>query len=204
MKKILILELFIIIFLVITNYKTIKQSQNKNLEIIKLKNKNTKLKQSLDSLKIFFLKQDISDSDKQVIKDYIQNLIKKRNNTFLPDISPIKSEYIISQKYSHKHPAIDLATEKGTEVLATATGVVDSTYFDKYFGNTIIIDHLNGFKTKYAHLAKILATKNYCVRKSDVIGLVGSTGRSSAPHLHYEILKNNKNINPLKFIQREN
>ena len=81
--------------------------------------------------------------------------------------------------------------------------MVDTIYFDKFFGNTIILNHLNEYKTKYSHLAKIFVFKHYCVKKGNLIGLVGSTGRSSAPHLHYEIFKNNKNIDPIKIIKRD-
>lgn len=120
----------------------------------------------------------------------------KKEQMFIPDLLPVQGEYIISQRFNEKHQGLDFAASLGTEVVAAAAGIISQTYIDKYFGNVIQIDHLNTYSTKYAHLAKILVKKGDMVGKGNIIGLVGDTGNSSAPHLHFEILLNQININP--------
>ncbi len=199
--KIIIRIILAVLILFFIEYKTNKLKKEYEKRIINLKNQNQKLRYSLDSLRVILFKRTSSEINKKEIRDYIKSFLAKQNDKFIPDIYPVGGQFVISQKFSLKHPAVDFAAETGTKVIATASGKVDTTYFDKYFGNTIILNHLNGYKTKYSHLAKILVQKNYFVEKKTVIGLVGNTGRSSAPHLHYEIMKENKNINPLKLIK---
>jgi len=107
----------------------------------------------------------------------------------------------LSQFFSHKHPALDFAVPLGTEVIAAASGEVLSVYEDKYLGKVVMIDHLNEYATLYAHLAKIFVTENMSVQKGEIIGLAGNTGNSTAPHLHFEILKNGENINPAEILR---
>ncbi len=195
---ILILGFLLICFKL--NNKLLKYEQ----KIITLQHENQKLKYNLDSLKVAFAKQSSEHIDKREIKNLINTFISKRENKFFPDLFPIKGDYVISQKYSLKHPAIDLASPLGTEVVASASGVVSDTLYDKFFGKTVILDHLNGYQTKYSHLAKILVQKKCFIDKGDLIGLVGSTGRSSAPHLHFEVIKDKNNIDPEKILKRGN
>lgn len=124
----------------------------------------------------------------------LQNFRNRKR--FLPDLVPLKSEYLKSQGFSEKHQAIDLAASLGSEVIASAAGVVKSVYQDKYFGNVLVIDHLNEYVTLYAHLAKVLVKPKFFVEKNETIALVGNSGNSTSSHLHYEILKKGKNINP--------
>lgn len=145
------------------------------------------------------------------MKKILQEYLKEKNNLTdeidnqganFPNHIPIDGEYAISQKFSLEHPAVDFAAAEGTEVTAAASGEVLSVYQDKYFGNVIIIDHLNEYATLYAHMATIIPTSKTAVKKGEVIGLVGNTGFSSAPHLHFEIMKNGENLDPetiLKF-----
>ncbi len=132
-------------------------------------------------------------SKEELQEKLIQYEIKIR---FTPDLIPVKGEYAISQKYSGKHSALDFAAVLGTEVIAAAAGEVLSVYEDKYFGKVILIDHLNDYSTFYAHLAKTLIESEVSVEKGQTIGLVGSSGNSSAPHLHFEIMVNGENIDP--------
>jgi murein DD-endopeptidase MepM/ murein hydrolase activator NlpD len=95
---------------------------------------------------------------------------------------------------------MDFTAPTGTEIYATGNGVVvDVVYSARGYGNTIIIDHGYSYKTLYAHLSKPLVKPGNKVRRGDVIGLVGSTGMSMAPHLHYEVRKNDEPINPINF-----
>ena len=90
--------------------------------------------------------------------------------------------------------------QKGTEVVAVAAGEVLSVYYDENYGNVIMIDHLNEYATLYAHLATTFFESNSTVEKGETIALVGNTGNSSAPHLHYEIMFEGKNVDPEEYI----
>jgi murein DD-endopeptidase MepM/ murein hydrolase activator NlpD len=99
-----------------------------------------------------------------------------------------------------KHAGVDIAVKEGTPIVATATGVVVFAGWDKAFGNIIIVDHENGYKTMYGHNQKNLTGKGEKVYKGDVIALSGNTGRSSAPHLHYEIMKEGTAVDPSPYL----
>ena len=100
-----------------------------------------------------------------------------------------------SQKYKF-HDGHDFSTKIGTDVYSTANGrVVKSKYWGS-FGNYIEIDHGNGYITAYGHLSKRLVSKGTKVVRGDLIGKVGNTGKSTAPHLHYEVRLNEKHVNP--------
>jgi murein DD-endopeptidase MepM/ murein hydrolase activator NlpD len=98
------------------------------------------------------------------------------------------------------HPGIDISTPRGTKVVAPADGVVIFTGKKGGYGNAIVIDHGYGIVTRYAHLDGFNVRPGQRVRRGDVIGFVGSTGRSTAPHLHYEVWVNDQTRNPVQFI----
>jgi len=98
------------------------------------------------------------------------------------------------------HNGIDIAAPKGTPVCATAAGVVVGSSFQSGLGNTIIIDHGNGFETYYGHLSKIKVANGKRVERGEIIGLVGSTGYSTGPHLHYEVRDHNRAVDPSNYI----
>jgi len=99
------------------------------------------------------------------------------------------------------HGGIDFRGKIGEEVVATADGVVENAASVSDYGKYIIIKHKKGYKTLYAHLSKIEVTKGQRVVAGEKIGEIGSTGRSTGPHLHYEIKKNGKRINPIKYVR---
>jgi len=92
------------------------------------------------------------------------------------------------------HPGIDIAAPEGREVRATASGVV------KLAGWLIVIDHQNGYETYYGHNSRLALSINDVVKRGEVIALCGNTGRSTAPHLHYEIKKNGVPVNPRDYL----
>lgn len=98
------------------------------------------------------------------------------------------------------HQGIDISTEKGQPVYATADGVVDAASYTGDYGNLIVLHHAFGLATRYGHLTAFAAKIGQHVRRGDVIGYVGSTGRSTGAHLHYEILANGQLINPLQLL----
>ena len=127
----------------------------------------------------------------------------------IPFGKPVSSG--ISSRYGYRknpfsearefHGGIDFRGKIGTEVVATADGVVDKAKSVKGYGKHIVIKHKKGYKTLYGHLSKIGVTKGQRVVAGEKIGEIGSTGRSSGPHLHYEIIKRGRRINPSKFIR---
>lgn len=98
------------------------------------------------------------------------------------------------------HTGMDFTAPTGTEIYATGDGVIaDVIHSSRGYGNTIIINHGFSYKTLYAHLSKIIVRPGQKVKRGEVIGLVGNTGMSMAPHLHYEVRKNDEPINPINF-----
>lgn len=98
------------------------------------------------------------------------------------------------------HSGIDLKARHGKSVIATADGTVEKAGWNGGYGRCIVIRHKNGYKTLYAHLSKIKVKKGERVKSGDHIGNVGSSGRSTGAHLHYEVIKNNEKVNPFPFI----
>ena len=101
------------------------------------------------------------------------------------------------------HQGMDFTAPTGTEVFATGNARVKFTGWKQGYGNTIILDHGFGYETVYAHLYKSLVRRGQKVRRSDIIGLVGNTGKSTGPHLHYEIRYKGTPFDPTKFIKDE-
>ena len=105
--------------------------------------------------------------------------------------------------YSKKlafHEGIDIKNSRGTKIFATADGTVSKSGYNSSYGKYLVIDHDSGFSTKYAHLKRVLAPKGKTIKRGDVVGLLGNTGRSTGAHLHYEILYKGKPFDPAKFI----
>jgi murein DD-endopeptidase MepM/ murein hydrolase activator NlpD len=101
------------------------------------------------------------------------------------------------------HPGIDISTPIGTQVQAPADGIVVSAGPKGAYGNAIIISHGFGLVTRYGHLASFNVRPGQRVRRGDVIGFVGNTGRSTSPHLHYEVWVKDQNQNPIHYILDE-
>jgi murein DD-endopeptidase MepM/ murein hydrolase activator NlpD len=100
------------------------------------------------------------------------------------------------------HPGLDIAAEYGVPVLATADAKVESAGYYGAYGNMVTLDHGFGITTKYGHLSRIAVMTNQHVKRGDVIGYVGSTGRSTGAHLHYEIWMNGHLANPMTLLER--
>ena len=141
--------------------------------------------------------------------------LAKSKSAFLaaiPAIQPVRNENLkqIASGFGYRtdpftkarkmHEGMDFTAKSGTPIYATGDGVVakaDNTASG--YGNHIVIRHGFGYETLYAHLSKYNTRAGQRVKRGDVIGYVGSTGRSEAPHLHYEVHKDNKVVNPLNF-----
>lgn len=134
----------------------------------------------------------------------------------IPILSPIRTSDIIrlSSDYGVRihpvynikimHKGLDLAGIMNTDIRSTANGKVIRCRRSRYnYGNYIIIEHSNGYSTRYAHLNDIFVSVGDTVQAGDKIGALGTTGLSTGPHLHYEVLKNNTPIDPMFFSYKE-
>lgn len=151
----------------------------------------------------------------QLIKlQKISHLFKNNKNAILyyPTITPIKTKdfICISSPYGMRehptekrilfHEGVDISADVGSQVFSTAQGRIVKIMYSKYgYGNRILIKHAYGFETLYAHMGNINVKKGQWVRKNQLIGTVGNTGRSTGPHLHYEIRKNGEPRDPLGY-----
>ena len=156
----------------------------------------------------FFYKVDPTSPAEKEITEPVPTTEKVETN--IPDVYPITGTPDISSPFGYRkdpftklrafHHGIDIAVPNNTDVLSTAPGIVFKTSYDKVGGNYIIIDHYNNYKTYYGHLSKILIRKNEKVEKGQVIGKSGNTGRSTGPHIHYQVFSDGKAIDPLLII----
>jgi len=103
----------------------------------------------------------------------------------------------------HFHRGIDLVNKIGTPVKATAAGRVIFAGKEVYWGNVIFIEHRDGIVSKYGHLSEIKVRRGDKVGRGDLIALIGMSGRTTGPHLHYQIEINNKAADPTKFVIEE-
>jgi len=100
------------------------------------------------------------------------------------------------------HPGLDISAGFGQPVRATADGTVSVARPSGNFGNLVVVDHGFGIATRYGHLSRFAVHEGQQIRKGDIVGLVGSTGRSTSPHVHYELLLNGRPTNPLRLLGR--
>ena len=98
------------------------------------------------------------------------------------------------------HRGIDIVSDTGTTVVAPADGIVSRAVRVPDYGKMIDLSHGFGFVTRYGHLSEILVRPGQRVRRGDPIGRVGSTGRSTGPHLHYEVFRDGRRVNPWKYL----
>lgn len=98
------------------------------------------------------------------------------------------------------HPGMDFAADQGTPIYSTGDGVVDqANNLAQGYGNHVVINHGFGYQTLYGHMSKIVARTGAKVTRGQLIGYVGSTGLSTAPHVHYEVIKNGEKVNPINY-----
>ncbi len=107
----------------------------------------------------------------------------------------------ITQYFSWRHSGVDLALPTGNPVYASDDGIVTFAGWSRGYGYRIDIDHGNGMVTRYAHNSKLLASVGESVARGQTVALVGSTGRSTGPHVHFEVILAGRRVNPLKYIR---
>lgn len=148
-------------------------------------------------------------NQKKSFESLFNNLENQRNLlASTPAIRPTSGW--ISSKFGYRispftglrefHRGLDIATQTGTPIVATADGVVTFAGSKALLGTVIVIDHGYGMITRYAHLHKALKKRGDAVKRGDTIALVGNTGRTTGSHLHYEVRLNGLPVNPAKYI----
>lgn len=163
------------------------------------------LMNQLDSLDLMLLRQSFSFSDlvkaAQINRDKIAHT---------PAVLPIHiRDYTVSSGYGKRidpiydvpkfHAGLDFAADVGTPVYATADGVVEVADNHNEYGNHVDIDHGYDYMSRYAHLSKIMVKPGQKIKRGDLVGLVGSTGKSTGPHLHYEVRFKGEPQNPVDY-----
>ena len=147
-------------------------------------------------------------------EDDMENIIYKVDS-YLDVIQPIPLGYptdgTISSKFGRRidpftkkpawHSGVDIKAPLGGAVKATADGVVLRSTYDSKYGRYILVDHENGFKTLYGHCRKTLVKAGARVKRGQTIGLIGNSGRSTGPHLHYEVRFKDKVVDPRSFVR---
>lgn len=161
------------------------------------------------SVDIQMLMQELQKSVEAV--DEIKDYLRTQKDVYLatPTGYPVPGN--ISSRYGKRenpfsgengfHSGIDISASPGTPIRATAEGVVSHSGWTTNSGNVVVLEHGCGFSTIYAHNKKNAVKVGQKVKRGDTIGYVGSTGKSTGPHVHYEVWKNRRNVNPQNFLR---
>ncbi len=146
--------------------------------------------------------------------DQIAELIQNREGMLssMPSIQPITNKELtrLASGYGMRidpvykvpkfHEGMDFTAPIGSEVYVTGDGIIETVeYSYSGYGNQIVVNHGYGYRTRYAHLSKFKVKRGQKVKRGDIIGLVGSTGKSTGPHLHYEVIKGSSTVNPVYY-----
>jgi murein DD-endopeptidase MepM/ murein hydrolase activator NlpD len=146
-------------------------------------------------------RQNAPKKNKVVIASRSEETTTKLGNFSWPVTGMLSSRF--GMRWGRPHNGIDIANsgKSNTPITAAMSGVVSDAYFDRSgYGNLVIIDHGDGVQTYYAHLSKITVKEGEKINQGDMLGYMGSTGNSTGYHLHFEIRKNNRPLNPLKYL----
>lgn len=198
---------------------------NENVEKVEDKETAEKLVEDIKKLSSEEIELEVIEKTTNDVQEVItnklevaeQNLIEKldlktEENTEITNINGIKIATLpvsgtISSRYgvsssirSSRHTGLDIAASKGTQIKVVADGTVTSAEYSGSYGYLVKVDHGNGVETWYAHTSKMYVTKGEKVKAGDVIALVGSTGNSTGPHLHFEIRINGEHVNPQNYL----
>jgi murein DD-endopeptidase MepM/ murein hydrolase activator NlpD len=154
---------------------------------------------------------DVTMADRQYKLAALEQLIRHRQlrERVMPSGDAVRNGHLSSRygtridPFSGKqeqHKGIDIAGKEGSDVLALGDGIVIWSGKRSGYGNLIEVDHGNGYVTRYAHNRELLAQAGDTVRKGQPVALMGSTGRSTGPHVHIEVLRDGKQVNPTKYL----
>lgn len=182
----------------VNRYTELEQKENMELVVETAKQLDIIFKQLYVQSKSFDQIIQLAKNKEQMLRciPAIQPLSDKEMKRFASGFG-----YRIHPIYKTKkfHSGVDLTAKTGTKIHATGDGVVKRAQFGRGYGKLILIDHGYNYETIYGHMSKLLVKVGQKVKRGDVIGLVGNTGTSTGPHLHYEIRKNGKAVNPINY-----
>lgn len=191
---------------------SIRQGTKRKIEYYEQLSRMTNKQLSADlALKVDILEKEIYVQAKSYdeVLDMAKNQEIRMEN--IPAIQPVMNKDLkrVASGYGMRidpvyhvrkfHQGMDFTAPTGTEVFATGNAKVKFAGWKQGYGNTVILDHGYGYETLYAHLYKALVRKGQKVRRSDIIALVGNTGKSTGPHLHYEVRLNGKPVDPRNY-----
>lgn len=190
-----------------------KKSFNKidsTLEIINKKMKNRGLKTI--ALANAGGPTEVDEENIDLLSEYYEEVLKDLDNKLSSIPIGIPHHGKVTSKFGYRanpftnrgremHSGVDLKGRTGDPIRVTASGTVTFSGYEGEYGNVVKVKHQNGYETRYAHLSKTKVKKGQRVDVGNTIGLLGNTGRSTGPHLHYEVLKNSKKINPEKYFK---
>jgi len=147
------------------------------------------------------------------IAEYATN--KEERLAHVPAIQPINNKDLrrLSSGFGYRyhpilkirkfHHGVDFSASTGTEIYATGDGVVEKAKYATGYGYHVVINHEYGYQTLYGHMSKLNVRRGQKIKRGELIGFVGNTGLSSAPHLHYEVIKDGVKVNPIHYFHRD-
>lgn len=147
------------------------------------------------------------------IAEYATN--KEERLAHTPAIQPINNKDLrrLSSGFGYRyhpilkirkfHHGVDFSASTGTEIYATGDGVVEKAKYATGYGYHVVINHEYGYQTLYGHMSKLNVRRGQKIKRGELIGFVGNTGLSSAPHLHYEVIKDGVKVNPIHYFHRD-
>lgn len=203
-------------------YRAIFEAEPIDINTVKATNTDADRYRNLDG---FDNAKELIDLNKKI--DQLSLLISKQTKSFdelsvlaknkteflasIPAIQPVSNEDLtrIASGYGYRihpifkthkfHSGIDFTAPKGTPIYATGNGVVSVAENGSGYGNHVVIKHGFGYSSLYAHMSRIKARVGQKITRGELIGYVGSTGTSTAPHVHYEVMKGDKKVNPINY-----
>ena len=139
-------------------------------------------------------------ADSTATDDAVPDSAKDGRGAALPHAWPLKDLAFITRAKAGGHPGLDIAVATGSRIVASGAGTVLATGEDSVYGRFVVIGHEGGFQSLYGHASRLLVHPRERVRAEQVIALSGSTGVSSAPHLHFEIRRNGRAVDPRRYV----
>lgn len=148
------------------------------------------------------------------VQDFAKNKLKMMAS--IPGIQPVSNKDLKRlasgfgmrlhpiYKVRKMHAGLDFSAPIGAEIYATGDGIVEKVKYRRNgYGKHVVINHGYGYKTLYAHMSKYIVRKGQKIKRGQILGYVGNTGSSTAPHLHYEVIKNGRKINPISYFYND-
>ena len=163
-----------------------------------------KLEKRLNAQSMSFRELLLLAKDKEKLLACIPAIQPVRNRDLKKRVSGFGYRLHPIYKTRHMHTGMDFTADKGTKVFATGDGTVELIENKRWgYGKSIVINHGYGYKTRYAHLSAFKVKEGQKIKRGELIGLIGSTGRSTGPHLHYEVIKNGTKVNPIGYYHND-